>query len=26
MKAVEKAGFAAALRAKRHDTSFLGEA
>jgi len=26
MKAVEKAGFAAALKAKRHDTSFLGEA
>jgi twitching motility protein PilT len=25
MKAVEKVGFAAALRAKRHDTSFLGE-
>ena len=25
MKAVEKAGFAAALKAKRHDTSFLGE-
>ena len=25
MKAVEKAGFAAALRAKRHDVSFLGE-
>jgi twitching motility protein PilT len=26
MKAVEKTGFAAALKAKRHDTSFLGEA
>jgi twitching motility protein PilT len=26
MKAVEKAGFAAALKAKRHDVSFLGEA
>jgi twitching motility protein PilT len=26
MKAVEKAGIAAALKAKRHDTSFLGEA
>ncbi len=26
MKSVEKAGFAAALKAKRHDTSFLGEA
>jgi twitching motility protein PilT len=26
MKAVEKAGFAAALKAKRYDTSFLGEA
>jgi twitching motility protein PilT len=26
MKAVEKAGFAAALRAKRHDVSFLGDA
>jgi twitching motility protein PilT len=26
MKAVEKAGFAGALKAKRHDTSFLGEA
>jgi twitching motility protein PilT len=26
MKAVEKAGFLAALKAKRHDTSFLGEA
>jgi twitching motility protein PilT len=26
MKAVEKAGFAAALRGKKHDTSFLGEA
>jgi twitching motility protein PilT len=26
MKAVEKVGFAAALKAKRHDTSFLGEA
>jgi twitching motility protein PilT len=25
MKAVEKSGFAAALKAKRHDTSFLGE-
>ncbi len=25
MKAVEKAGFSAALKAKRHDTSFLGE-
>jgi twitching motility protein PilT len=25
MKAVEKVGFAAALKAKRHDTSFLGE-
>jgi twitching motility protein PilT len=25
MKAVEKAGFAAALKAKKHDTSFLGE-
>jgi twitching motility protein PilT len=25
MKAVEKAGIAAALKAKRHDTSFLGE-
>jgi twitching motility protein PilT len=25
MKSVEKAGFAAALKAKRHDTSFLGE-
>ncbi len=25
VKAVEKAGFAAALKAKRHDTSFLGE-
>jgi twitching motility protein PilT len=25
MKAAEKAGFAAALKAKRHDTSFLGE-
>jgi twitching motility protein PilT len=25
MKAVEKAGFAAGLKAKRHDTSFLGE-
>ena len=25
MKAVEKVGFAAALRAKRHDVSFLGE-
>jgi twitching motility protein PilT len=25
MKAVEKAGFAAALKAKRHDISFLGE-
>jgi twitching motility protein PilT len=25
MKAVEKAGFAASLKAKRHDTSFLGE-
>ena len=25
MRAVEKAGFAAALKAKRHDTSFLGE-
>jgi twitching motility protein PilT len=25
MKAVEKAGFAAALKAKRHDTGFLGE-
>jgi twitching motility protein PilT len=25
MKAVEKAGMAAALKAKRHDTSFLGE-
>jgi twitching motility protein PilT len=25
MKAVEKAGFIAALKAKRHDTSFLGE-
>jgi twitching motility protein PilT len=25
IKAVEKAGFAAALKAKRHDTSFLGE-
>jgi twitching motility protein PilT len=25
MKAVEKAGFAAALKAKRHDVSFLGE-
>ena len=25
MKAVEKAGLAAALKAKRHDTSFLGE-
>ncbi len=25
MKAVEKAGFAAALKAKRYDTSFLGE-
>jgi twitching motility protein PilT len=25
MKAVEKLGFAAALKAKRHDTSFLGE-
>jgi twitching motility protein PilT len=25
MKAVDKAGFAAALKAKRHDTSFLGE-
>ncbi len=26
MKAAEKAGFAAALKAKRHDVSFLGEA
>ena len=26
MKSVEKGGFAAALKAKRHDTSFLGEA
>ncbi|HEX7338021.1 MAG TPA: type IV pilus twitching motility protein PilT [Gemmatimonadales bacterium] len=26
MKSVEKTGFAAALKAKRHDTSFLGEA
>jgi twitching motility protein PilT len=26
MKAVEKTGFAAALKAKRHDVSFLGEA
>ena len=26
MKSVEKAGFAAALKAKRHDLSFLGEA
>jgi twitching motility protein PilT len=26
MKAVEKSGFAAALKARRHDTSFLGEA
>jgi twitching motility protein PilT len=26
MKAVEKTGFTAALKAKRHDTSFLGEA
>jgi twitching motility protein PilT len=26
MKAVEKAGFAAALKAKRHDVSFLGDA
>jgi len=26
IKAVEKSGFAAALKAKRHDTSFLGEA
>ncbi len=26
MKAVEKTGFAAALKAKKHDTSFLGEA
>jgi len=26
MKAVEKSGFAAALKAKRHDVSFLGEA
>ncbi|MGH7519608.1 MAG: type IV pilus twitching motility protein PilT [Gemmatimonadales bacterium] len=26
IKAVEKAGFAAALKAKRHDTSFLGDA
>jgi twitching motility protein PilT len=26
MKSVEKAGFAAALKAKRHDVSFLGEA
>jgi twitching motility protein PilT len=26
MKSVEKAGFASALKAKRHDTSFLGEA
>jgi hypothetical protein len=25
MKSVEKAGFAAGLKAKRHDTSFLGE-
>jgi hypothetical protein len=25
MKAVEKQGFAAALKAKKHDTSFLGE-
>jgi twitching motility protein PilT len=25
MKSVDKAGFAAALKAKRHDTSFLGE-
>ena len=25
MKAVEKTGFAAALKAKRYDTSFLGE-
>jgi hypothetical protein len=25
MKAVEKAGFAAALKAKRYDVSFLGE-
>jgi twitching motility protein PilT len=25
MKSVEKAGFASALKAKRHDTSFLGE-
>jgi hypothetical protein len=25
MKAVEKAGFLAALKARRHDTSFLGE-
>jgi len=25
MKAVEKAGFAAGLKAKRHDVSFLGE-
>jgi twitching motility protein PilT len=25
MKAVEKTGFAASLKAKRHDVSFLGE-
>ena len=25
MKAVEKAGFVAGLKAKRHDVSFLGE-
>jgi twitching motility protein PilT len=25
MRAVEKSGFTAALKAKRHDTSFLGE-
>ena len=25
MKAVEKAGFAAALKARRHDTSFMGD-
>jgi hypothetical protein len=25
MKAVEKSGFAASLKAKRHDVSFLGE-
>ena len=26
LKSVEKSGMAAALKAKRHDTSFLGEA